>query len=169
MPADAPPRVIQAQRWHVLRPDFEASSASGTGLTLSSIRLMMRASEPPHEAQGAATGETSPVEPSLVVLQHASAIVLHGHRITLPNFLFVLIYLLAKAATENGRVVTTRTIEKGLWGSGQPKGRVTQVVYDLRARIAAVPGLPNTRDLILNRPGNGYVLTLPGSTIRVEE
>ena len=39
-PADSPPVAIHASRWRVLTPDFENSSASAPGITITGIRIV---------------------------------------------------------------------------------------------------------------------------------
>jgi DNA-binding winged helix-turn-helix (wHTH) protein len=167
-PPDALPTPIRPERWRVLTPDFETSSATGSDITLSDIRVAARDSGLSSEGGGGALSNLPEATVTLTVLGGSREISLNGQRLPLSNRLFDLVELLAKAAS-GGRVVPHREIESYLWGSRDiPVGGVVDAVRDLRRRIADALGPTVHNRLIVNRPGHGYMLSLPKEDIRID-
>jgi DNA-binding winged helix-turn-helix (wHTH) protein len=111
------------------------------------------------------------VEARLVLDRGDKSATLDGVRCMLSPHSFELLWLLAKAATSDGHVVSRNEIEKALWpatASTMSKTAAADAIRGLRRRLEDGRGnkLPAS-NLIATRQGQGYQLDLSAGEIRM--
>jgi hypothetical protein len=171
-PIDAPPVTIPADRWRVLIPDFEDSSASGGGISISRILV--------HEANmatgpGAEFAKASAV-PTLVRLRIKRPqlrVFVDGEERPIPEQPFKLLCLLAERAIFDGGYVANREIDAHLWGKGirqlfRPTSDVIRELRDAYAGTTKGKDRDEARMTIEGRRNQGYRLRLSAEEIALE-
>jgi len=128
---DAPPTAVRADRWRVLTPNTEDSSAAGGGLSIFGI-LVSEA-----KSGDAAIGASSPQQPQAVVrrlvLVGASQLaIIDGVEKHIPMQPFNLLKMLANAVLDGSVYVSLHDIETANSG-----GSAADLVRKLRALLAA--------------------------------
>ena len=161
MPADAAPISIRPERWRVLIPDFKTSSATGTGLHLTCVRVHVATSM---QNIGEISTLPAPTHHSRLVLtihRAAREVSIGPNRTSLSIRSFKLLNLLVTAALDRRRVVSRQEIEQSLWSSNVDKKACADAVRALRGRIAGLlPKGLRPDQVIANRPPGGYILDL---------
>ncbi len=157
---NAPPSVILAERWNTLTPDFGDSSATGSGIVLTGIRV----SEPTIKGSAAPSSRTI----ALAVCESAYTIEVNGQCLVLAPRPLKLMVLLANAAIQKKGVVSRRTIEAALWSQPVANKACADAIRDLRKRLATIlPKGIRVQEVIANRSPASYILDLDPDRIRL--
>jgi hypothetical protein len=164
---DAPPVTISSGRWRVLTPNFEDSSASAPGITISGILVQEAkvATTPPLEPAKAAV---APATIRLRIKRSQELAFVDGKEFLIPEVPFRLLCLLAGQA---GKFVSRHEIEDSVWGDNDTEtfrpGR--EAVGDLRKALArGGMGRDELRQFIQQRTGHGYRLQLTAEEVVIE-
>ena len=142
-PIDAPAVTIPPDRWRVLTPDFDESTATSGDRKIIGIVVVLR------EATTSATGNVTlpatianaPRLVRLVIREESKEITLDGMPVPVTKLSYDLIALLAEAAQNGSRLVSNAKIEQGLWKSKVPSERaVADCVRNLRKQLTQAMG-----------------------------
>lgn len=157
---NAPPSVILAERWNTLTPDFGDSSATGSGIVLTGIRV----SEPTIQGSAAPSSRTI----ALAVSKRAHTIEVNGQGVVLAPQSLKLMVLLANEAIQKNGVVSRRTIEAALWSQPVTNKACADAIRNLRERLATIlPKGIHVQEVIANRSPASYILDLDPDRIQL--
>jgi hypothetical protein len=167
MPVDKPRKTVLADWWRVLKPDFDAGTATGGGVEVFGIVVWRRTcgSAPSSSpAEGA-----SLAEPALRIDKRSKRVRLNGHDLKLSPRSFKLLLMLAEAASAGTAPAQKRDLEAGVLGSNKGEKALAGAMYLLQREIGQAPSPdPLSPDLIENHRSVGYRLTLLASEIHIE-
>lgn len=158
---DQPMIRIPSDRWRVLTPDFDESSAVSHNRKIIGIVV-----SPREKVDAGPSGEPSAIPLGsglvrLVIRQQSKSITLDGKPITLAARPFSLFLLLAEAAQAGTGPMRGSRIKDTLWSPGVSERAATDVVRDLRSKLRSVCGSGfDPHQFIQSRTGLGYVLDL---------
>lgn len=157
---DAPPVAIPADRWRVLTPIFEDSSATAAGMTITGILV--------YEGEPATMLPASLTGPRLEIRRRARRVRLDDTAVSLTPRSFDLLLLLAEAAVAGDAPMPRRDIEDRLWSAYVSKKAVADAVNKLKAELET-QGVVEAADspLIINHRVIGYRLTIAPAEIRI--
>jgi DNA-binding response OmpR family regulator len=160
---DAPPATIPADRWRVLTPNFEDSSAAGGGLSISGILVS-------DSNRGGARREASSPEPQLRIAKAARQACLDGLDLKLTPRSFDLLVILAEGAIHGAVPVPKRHLEDRLMGRNFSDKALGQAINRLKSELtnSGVRG-ERAQSFIENVRAVGYRLTLSASELRIDD
>jgi hypothetical protein len=160
---NAPPVAIPADRWRVLTPNFEDSSAAGGGLSIGGI-LVSDSNRP------GARREASSPEPQLRIAKAARRACFDGLDVKLTARSFDLLVILAEAAIQGAVPVLKRHLEDRLLGRNFSDKAIGQAINRLKSELTK-SGVSHHRaqSLIENVQAVGYRLRVATSDVRVDD
>jgi hypothetical protein len=169
-PADAAPKVIRADRWHVLQLDFDTSSATGTGLRLTNIRVSVAASTQNATADDVGSSGPRATDVAFVIRRGAREVSFGPRKVAISDRPFRLLMLLAEAATGDRGAVSRQEIEKHVWGNAVVSTKAcADAIRDLRLKLAKVlPRSLAVQSVIASRQPAAYVLDLDPRQIQID-
>ena len=157
---DAPPVAVPADRWRVLTPILEDSSATAAGMAITGILV--------YEGDPATVLPASLTEPRLEIRRRARRVRLGDTGVSLSPRSFDLLLMLAEAAVTVEAPVPRSDIEDRLWSGYVSKKAVADAVNKLKAELET-QGVVEAADcpLIINHRVIGYRLTITPAEIRI--
>lgn len=171
---DAPPVTIPPDRWRIVSPDFDDSSAIAGSFTITGILVheagALAATAP---ATAAAKTKIQQAAVRLRIERGRELVFVDGSERPMPEQLFKLLCLFAERAIRDGGVVANADIEKHLWGDNIYKMSrdIRDVIRELRDAYAGDGGEDREalRQTIEVRARRGYRLQLAADEIALED
>lgn len=159
---DAPPVAIPADRWRVLIPNFDDSSAADGGLSIRGILVSS-------SNHAGAPREASLPEPQLRIAKAARRARLGGFDLKLTPRSFDLLVILAEGAIQGAVPVLKRHLEDRLLRGNFSEKAIGQGINKLKSELTK-SGVcrESAQSLIENVRAVGYRLTLPPPDIRID-
>lgn len=159
-PINAEPLTIPGDRWRVLTPNYEDSSATDAGVTITGILV--------HEDVPATAPLASTAQLRLEIGRTTRRVRFDGTKLRLAPRSFDLLLILAEAAASTGAPVSGHDIEAGLWGVPVDKKAVNDAVGKLKSELVK-QGMDEAavRLAIENVRAKGYRLTLAPDEIHI--
>jgi DNA-binding winged helix-turn-helix (wHTH) protein len=159
----APPATIPADRWRVLAPSFEESSAAGGGLAISGILVSS-------SNIAGRWKEVSVPEPRLRIVKAARRARFDGSDLNLSPRSFNLLMILAEGVIQGAAPVEKRLLENKLLAGTFSEKAVCQAINRLKRQMKS-SGVEreNAQSLIENIRAVGYRLRLSASDIQVDD
>lgn len=162
-PIDALESTIRADRWRVLTPNFDDSSAAGKGFEITGILVSSLDSFRTPK-------EVILPEPPLQIARAARRARLYGRDLNLTPRSFDLLVLLAEGAIQGAVPVPKRNLEGRLLPKDFSDKALGQMVNRLKNEmIKSGIDRESAQSLIANIRAVGYCLTLSSSDIRIED
>ena len=177
-PISAPAVTIPADRWHVLVPNFDASTATDAGIDVTGI-LVQRVSsiEAPSQPTAAMAEDGlgqvrvgSAAIPGLQIVKAARHASWNGLDLKFSPMSFALLLLLAEKARTGAAPVALRELEDKLFAANFDSKALARAVGRLKTEMIR-SGLNPTdaQALIENVRTVGYRLRVPASEIAIED
>jgi DNA-binding winged helix-turn-helix (wHTH) protein len=157
-----PPVIILSDRWRVLTPNYEDSSATGAGMTVSGILV--------YEDESAAGVPARPAPPRLRMSRDPRRARLDDTELQLTPRSLRLLLVLAEAVVAGRSVVSRQDIERQLWAAPVGKKAVADAVHKLKCELVDQDVVEAAAYLLIeNYLATGYRLAVAASEIQVTD
>jgi DNA-binding winged helix-turn-helix (wHTH) protein len=159
---DQPPKIFLGDRWRVMAPNYEDSSATGAGITVFGILV--------YEDEAAAGVPARPAPPRLRMSRNPRRARLDDTDLRLTPRSLRLLLVLAEAAAAGGGPVSRQDIETELWSGYVSKKAVADAVHKLKCELADQDVVEAAAYLLIeNHLAIGYRLAVAPSEIQIAD